>query len=78
MSLKKSYVWMLVAAVVVVAVAMRFSPQTVPSLLIVLVCPVAMFIMMRSMHQAASDQGQRQGGDHAGHFGEREADEARR
>jgi Ca2+/Na+ antiporter len=67
MKLKKSYGWMLAAAVVMVAVTLRFSPQTLPLLLIVLVCPVAMFIMMWGMGHQAGDQSHGHGHDHAEH-----------
>jgi len=73
MKLEKSYGWMLVAAVVMVAVTLRFSPQSLPLLLIVLVCPVAMFMMMWGMGYQAGDQSHGEAEPRVEHSGDRDA-----
>jgi len=71
MKLEKSHVsWLVALAVVVVAVTLRFSLQTLPLLLIVLVCPVMMFLMVRGMHHGAGDQSHGHGDDHTEHAGD--------
>lgn len=73
MNSEKSYGWMLAAAAGVVALTLRLSPQTLPLLLIVLVCPVAMFIMMWGMEYQAGDQSHGEGEPRVEHSGDRDA-----
>lgn len=70
--------WILAAGVGVVAVTLWLSPRSLPLLLILLVCPLAMFFMMRGMHGHAGYQDQEHGNDHVAHHGGHEDQEAKR
>lgn len=70
--------WILAAAVVMVGATLWLSPRSLPLLLILLVCPAAMFFMMRGMSHGASGQGHEPGNGHAEYHGGHEDEQVRR